>query len=272
MTTVRVAADAPSRVRWARELIAYHELVYFLLWRDLKVRYKQTAFGAAWAVLQPLSLMLVFTVFLGKIVRVPSDGIPYPVFVYSALVPWTLFSQAFAGASNSLVDSANLITKVYFPRLALPLATSATFLLDFALATLVLFGLMAAYGIGLTWACLVLPAVAIWAYVTALAVGTFFAAVNVRYRDVRYAIPFLTQVWLFLSPVVYPSSLVPETWRWLYFLNPLAGVVETFRWALLQAPKPPASSVALSVLATVAALVLAAVYFQRHERSFADTI
>lgn len=270
--TVRISAGEAPRSRWLKELVDYHELVYFLLWRDLKVRYKQTAFGAAWAVLQPLSLMLVFTVFLGKIVRVPSDGIPYPVFVYSALVPWTLFTQSFLAASNSLVDSANLISKVYFPRIALPLASSATFLLDFALSLLVLFGLMAGYGIRPGWPCLLLPLLALWAYVTALAVGTFFSAVNVRYRDVRYALPFLTQVWMFLSPIVYPSSLVPSQWRALYFLNPVAGIAESFRWALLSAPAPPLRSMIASLLGTLVTLALAVRYFQSHERSFADTI
>jgi lipopolysaccharide transport system permease protein len=265
----------PSR-GWARlrlgEFWAYRELLYFLVWRDVKVRYKQTAFGVAWAVLQPLLLMTVFAVFLGKLARVPSDGVSYPVFVYAGLVPWTLFAQSLGGASESLVQNANLVAKVYFPRLVVPVAAGISFVIDFAISFALLLGLMVITGTEPTAHVAWLPLLVLLAVATSLAVGIWFAALNVRYRDIRYAIPFVVQVWLFSSPVIYPSSLIPGAWRTIYGLNPMVGVVEGFRWALLGTDTKPGPVIALSALATVVVLVGGLFYFQRTERTFADLI
>ncbi len=216
-----------------RELWAYRELLYFLIWRDVKVRYKQTALGAAWAIIQPFFTMIVFSLFFGSLAKVPSDGIPYPIFSYAALVPWTFFANGLNQSANSLVGSANLIKKVYFPRLAMPLAAVLSGVVDFALAFVVLLGLMAWFGVAPTGHVIWLPAFLVLALVSALGVGLWLAALNVQFRDVRYVVPFLTQFWLFATPIAYPSSLLPEPWRSLYGLNPMAGVVEGFRWALL---------------------------------------
>jgi len=254
------------------ELLRYHELLYFLVWRDLKVRYKQTLFGALWAVIQPLLLMVVFSLFLGRISGIGPAGIPYPVFVFAALVPWTLFAQSLVGSSNSLVEAANLIQKVYFPRLLLPLSAVGSYLLDFALAMLVLALIMLYFGLfpALTvlW---VIPLTAL-ALAVALGVGIWLSAVNVRYRDVRYAIPFLVQVWLFASPVAYSANFVPAEWQTIYYLNPMAGVIEGFRWALLGGAQPPLAALAISIAATAVVLVTGLLYFRRVERTFADVI
>ncbi len=270
VTTIRPASG--FSLRWFREVWAHRELLFFLVWRDVKIRYRQTAFGAGWAVLQPLLMMAVFAVVFGRLARIPSDGVPYPVFAYTALVPWIFFSQALGGAANSLVDSAGLVSKVYFPRVVVPLAKVGSYLLDLLISSLLVLGMAALYGQPLGWRLLWLPAFALLAVVLAAALGSALAAVNVRYRDVRYAVPFLIQVWLFASPVVYPASLIPAGWRWLYWLNPMAGVVEGFRWAVLRVPLPPGGPLALSVLATVLLLAAAMVYFQRVERTFADVI
>jgi lipopolysaccharide transport system permease protein len=265
----------PGRLKFGanlRELWQYRELLYFLVWRDIKVRYKQTAFGAGWAIGQPLLLMVVFAIFLGQLIHVPSDGVPYPIFAFTALIPWTLFAQALSGAPNSLVSSANLLSKVYFPRLLLPTAVAASFLIDFALAMVVLAGMMVVYGIHPGAAIIWLPALTILAFASALGVGILFAAINVRYRDVRYAVPFLVQLWLFASPVGYPSSIVPSSWRFLYSLNPMVGVVEGFRWSLLGSTAPPLLALALSSVGTVIVLVVSVLYFQSVERRFADVI
>jgi lipopolysaccharide transport system permease protein len=255
-----------------RELWAYRELAYFFVWRDLKVRYKQTFFGALWAVIQPFMLMVVFTLFLGRISGIAPVGVPYPLFAFAALVPWTLFSQSLIGSSDSLVGASNLIQKVYFPRLLLPVAATGSYVLDFVIGMVVL-GLMMAYfgvlpSLGVLW---LIPLTAL-ALTASLAVGVWLAAINVRYRDVRYAVPFLVQVWLFASPVAYSADVVPAAWRTILALNPMAGVTEGFRWALLGQGAPPLGAVLVSSAVTVVVLVLGLAYFRRVERTFADVI
>jgi len=254
-----------------RDLWLYRELLYFLTWRDIKVRYKQTVLGAAWAILQPFFTMVVFSIFFGRLAQVPSDGIPYPIFAYCALVPWSYFAGALDRAGNSLVGSANLITKVYFPRLAIPISAVLAGLLDFGIAFVVLLGMMFYYGTAPTAAVLTLPLFLLLAIATALAVGLWLSALNVQYRDVRYTIPFLTQLWLFATPIAYSSSLVPEQWRALYGLNPMAGVVEGFRWALL-GKEPPGPLLAVSVIVVLLLLIGGLYYFRRMEKTFADVV
>jgi lipopolysaccharide transport system permease protein len=254
------------------DLWEYRELLYFLIWRDIKVRYKQTALGAAWAVLQPFLTMVVFSVFLGRLGKIPSDGIPYPIFAYTALLPWQLFAHALTQSGTSIVANQGLITKVYFPRLIIPIASALAGLVDFAIAFAVLLGLMLFYGIMPTAAIAALPVFLLLAIVTALAVGLWLSALNVQYRDVRYTITFLTQFWLFATPVAYPSSLIPEPWRALYGLNPMAGVVEGFRWALLGSAPDPGPLLAVSVLAVMGLLIGGLMYFRRLESTFADVI
>ena len=252
------------------ELWEYRELLYFLVWRDIKVRYKQTALGALWAVLQPVMTMLVFSIFFGRLAKVPSDGIPYPVFVYTALLPWQLFAFALTESANSLVGSQNLIKKVYFPRLVVPISSVLAGVVDFAISFVVLLGLMAYYGIRPTGAVLVLPLFVIFAVAAALSVGLWLSALNVQFRDVRYTIPFLTQFWMFATPVAYPSSLVPEHWRPLLGLNPMAGVVSGFRWALLGQRNAPGPLLWVSIAAVVLLLIGGLMYFRRMESTFAD--
>lgn len=274
-TELRVTRIRPSRGWRAlglRELWEYRELLWFLVWRDVKVRYKQTLLGAGWAILQPVATMVVFSLFFGRLAGVPSDGLPYPIFSFAALVPWTFFAQGVSQAANSLVGSQNLITKVYFPRPAIPIATVLAGLTDFALAFGVLLIMMLAYGIVPGPEALALPLLLLLALVTALGTGLWLSALNVRFRDVRYIVPFLTQLWLFLTPIAYPSSLLGEPWRTIYGLNPMAGVVEGFRWALLGTGKPPGPMLAASVLAAFVLLTSGALYFRRAERTFADVI
>ena len=265
------AADSPLG-KHLRDLWAYRELLYFLAWRDLKVRYKQTALGAAWAVIQPFFTMVVFSIFFGYLGKIPSDGIPYPIFAYSALLPWSLFAHALNESSNSLVNNQGLITKVYFPRLIIPIAPLFVGLVDFGIAFIVLIGMMLFYGITPGVAILAAPPFVLLALLTALAVGMWLSALNVQYRDVRYTIPFLTQLWLFATPVAYPSSLLPEPWRSVYGLNPMAGVVEGFRWALLGRTSAPGSLIVISVVAVLALLIGGLWYFTRMEQTFADVV
>jgi lipopolysaccharide transport system permease protein len=218
------------------ELWEYRELFYFLTWRDIKVRYKQTLLGASWAIIQPLFTMLVFSLFFGRLAGIPSDDIPYPIFAFAALVPWTFFANSLSQASNSLVQGSNLIKKVYFPRLALPISSVLAGIVDFFLAFGVLIVMMAIYGIAPTWRVIVLPLLLLLAFITALGVGLWLSAMNVRYRDVRYAVPFLIQFWMLATPIAYPSSMLSEPWRTVYGINPMVGVVEGFRWALLHDP------------------------------------
>lgn len=252
------------------ELWAYRELLYFLVWRDIKVRYKQTALGAAWAVLQPVLTMLVFSVFFGRLAKVPSDGVPYPIFAYCALLPWQLFAYALTESANSLVGSQNLIKKVYFPRLVVPLSSVLAGLVDFGISFGVLLCLMVYYHIVPTWAVALLPLFIVLALAAALSVGLWLSALNVEFRDVRYTIPFLTQFWLFATPVAYPSSLVPARWRPLLGLNPMAGVVDGFRWALLGQTGAPGPLLWVSIGAVVVLLFGGLMYFRRMESTFAD--
>ncbi len=255
-----------------RELWEYRELLYFLTWRDIKVRYKQTVLGAAWAVIQPFFTMVVFSLFFGKLAKVPSDGIPYPIFAYAALVPWTFFANGLSQSSNSLVGSANLIKKVYFPRLVVPLSSVFSGVVDFVLAFIVLLGMMAYFGTWPTINALYLPLLLLLAWVTALGVGLWLSAMNVQFRDVRYTVPFLTQFWMFATPIAYPSSLLSEPWRTVYAVNPMVGVVEGFRWALLGTDTAPGPIIAVSSFAAVGLLVSGAFYFRRMEKTFADVV
>jgi homopolymeric O-antigen transport system permease protein len=261
--------------RWAafdlRELWSHRELLYFLSWRDVKVRYKQTLLGAAWAVLQPLLGMVVFTLFFGKLAKVPSDGIPYPIFAYAGLLPWTFFSNAVTSSGNSLVGSSALITKVYFPRMIIPGAAISAGLVDFGIASLILVAMMAYYGVGLSASAVMLPPLVLLTAIFAMAVGMWMSALNVRYRDVRYALPFLIQLWMFATPIIYPASLVPARWRWLLWLNPLAGLIEGFRSALFERPFAWVA-LAGSAMVALGSLVYSAWAFRQMEREFADII
>jgi lipopolysaccharide transport system permease protein len=264
----------PSRAWVAlniKELWAYRELLYFLTWRDVKVRYKQAVLGIAWAVIQPLATMVIFTVFFGKLARMPSDGIPYPIFSYAALLPWMFFLNAVTNSSNSLIGSANLITKVYFPRLIIPGAAVVAALVDFGIAFVVFVGLFGYYRYSLTWSVLLFPVLVVLTVLLALGVGLWTAALNVKYRDVRYALPFALQLWMFATPVIYPSSLMPEKWRWVLAVNPLTGVIEGFRSSLLGRPLMW-GALGYSAAITVLVVVYAAFYFRRTERHFADIV
>lgn len=255
-----------------RELWAYRDLLYFLTWRDVKIRYKQAALGVGWAVIQPLMTMVIFSVIFGQLANLPSDGIPYPVFSFAALLPWQLFSGALTRAGTSLVGSSNLITKVYFPRLVIPLSAVLGGMVDFSISFLVLLGLMAHFGIGLTAAALTLPLFVLLSLVTALAVGLWLSALNVQYRDVQHIIPFLVQAWMYASPVAYAISLIPSgKWRILYGLNPMAGVIQGFRWALL-GTAPPDALMAVSSVTVLVLLLGGLLYFRRMEERFADVV
>ena len=254
------------------ELWEYRELFYFLIWRDIKVRYKQTVLGATWAIIQPFFTMVVFSLFFGKLAKMPSDGIPYPIFAYAALVPWTFFAYGLNQSSNSLVGNANLIKKVYFPRLVVPISSVIGGVVDFVLAFVVLLGMMLFYGIFPTVNILWLPFLLLLAFATALGVGLWLSALNVQFRDVRYTVPFLTQFWLFATPIAYPSSLLSEPWRTVYGINPMVGVVEGFRWALLGTDTAPGLIIVISTLAAVITLTTGAFYFRRMEKTFADIV
>ncbi len=274
------ATEAALRIEpshgWASlrldELWRYRELVYFLTWRDIKVRYKQTLLGAAWAILQPLLTMLVFSLFLGRLAKVPSDGVAYPLFCLTGLIPWTFFALALMQSSNSLVGSANLITRVYFPRLAVPLASVLGGGVDFLVAFGFLLAMMAYFGAAPTWNVLYLPLFFLLTVVTALGAGLWLSALNVQFRDIRYVLPFLSQFWMIATPVAYPSSLLGEPWRTLYALNPMAGVVEGFRWALLGTHTAPGPMVAVSSLVAAGLLLSGTIYFRYMEKTFADVV
>lgn len=255
-----------------RDLWEYRELLFFLTWRDVMVRYKQSILGIGWAILQPLLTMVVFTLVFGNFAKIPSDGLPYPVFSYTALLPWTLFAQAISRSGASLVGSAHLITKVYFPRLIIPLSATLAPLVDFGFAFVILLGMMVWFGITPTAGILVLPLFILLAMATALAVGLWLSALNVRYRDVAYLIPFIVQLWMYASPVVYPVSIVPEQWRWLFGLNPMTGVIEGFRWALLGKANPDFGVIVISAGIVLALLIAGLVYFNRTESTFADVV
>jgi len=273
--STKVLRIEPSR-GWVslrlREVWEYHELLYFLIWRDVKVRYKQTVLGGAWAILQPFFTMVVFSLFFGRLAKMPSDGIPYPIFTYTALVPWMFFSQGLNQAANSLVGNSNLIRKVYFPRLIIPLASVCGGLVDFALAFAVLLVMMLYYGIAPTAHVVWLPLLLALSLVTSLGVGLWLSALTVTFRDVRHIVPFIVQFWMFATPVAYPSSLLHEPWRTVYGLNPMTGVIEGFRWALLGSKSQPEGIILVSALAAVLILVSGAYYFRRVEKSFADVV
>ena len=260
---------APLRLK---ALWRYRELLYFLTWRDIKVRYKQTALGATWAIIQPLLTMVIFTVVFGHFARVPSDGVPYPLFSYCALLPWTFFAYAMGQSANSLVSNANLISKVYFPRLAIPIAASLAGLVDFAIAFVVLLGMMVFYHVIPTAAVVTLPLLLLLALAAALAVGIWLSALNVQYRDVRYTVPFLTQVWLYATPIAYPAGIIRGKWHLIFALNPMTGVVEGFRWAILGKGGLDGASLAISSAVTVVALIGGLFYFRRMEQRFADVV
>jgi lipopolysaccharide transport system permease protein len=254
-----------------RGLWAYRELLYFLTWRDVKVRYKQTLLGAAWAILQPLLTMLIFTLLFGQLAGIPSDGIPYPIFAYAGLLPWTFFSNAVTNSGNSLVGSSNLITKVYFPRMIIPSAAVAAGLVDFGIAFLLLVVLMVYYHIRVSWIVLMLLPLTLLITLLALGVGMWLSALNVRYRDIRYALPFLIQLWMFTSPIIYPVSLLPAKWRWLLALNPLTGIIAGFRASIFGLPLDW-QALGVSTGITLVLLVYSAFSFRRMEKSFADIV
>jgi lipopolysaccharide transport system permease protein len=255
-----------------RELWQFRELVYFFVWRDIKIRYKQTAIGAAWAVLQPVMTMLVFSLFFGRLAKIPSGGVPYPIFYLSALLPWMYFAGALQNATNSVVEQQRVITKVYFPRLVLPLSAVVSGLLDFAIGFVVFLFMMLLYRIAPGRAVLLFPVFLLLAVATALGVGLWLSALNAVYRDVRYVVPFLIQFWMFVSPVAYPTSLVPERWRWLYGLNPMAGVIEGFRWALTGKGQPPSLLLAVSAGAVFVVLIGGMAFFRNMEATIADVV
>lgn len=282
-TTEEITLIRPAR-GWAAlnlfELWRYRELIYFLIWRDVKVRYKQTALGILWAVLQPIMTMLVFNFIFGNLAKVPTDGVPYPIFSFTALLPWGLFTKAIGDAGRSLIQNRTMITKVYFPRLVIPMASVFSGLVDFAISFLVLAGLMlyyhltpdSGYQIELSWRWLTLPLFLLLGMVTSLAVGLWLSALNVIYRDVNYIIPFLTQFWLFITPVGYPTKIFSETAQFFIAINPMTGVVEGFRWALLGANSTHSSLLAVSIAISTLALIGGLYYFRRMERTFADEI
>jgi len=254
------------------ELWRYRELLYFFVWRDIKIRYKQTVIGAGWAIIQPFCTMVVFSLFFGMLAKIPSEGLPYPVFYYSALLPWTYFANALGQATHTMVENQRVITKVYFPRVILPVAAVVSGLVDFAIALIILIAMMLFYGIIPTGAAILLPLLLLLGITTALAAGLWLSALNAIYRDVRYAVPFLIQFWMFASPVAYPSSLVPEKWRWLYGLNPMAGVIEGFRWSLTGQGQAPGQLMIASVVAVLLVLIGGLIYFQKMEGTVADVI
>jgi lipopolysaccharide transport system permease protein len=271
----RITVIKPSP-RWphldVREFWHFRELFLMLVWRDVKVRYKQTFIGVAWAVIQPVMLMIVFSLVFGKFAQFSSEGLPYQVFAYSGLLPWSYFAGALALSATSVVSNVNLVTKVYFPRVFLPFAASAVPLIDFAIAFLVLIGLMVWFDTGVSPMVFLMPVFVVLAFVTSLGVGLFLSAVNVRYRDVPYAIPFLLQLWMWLSPVAYAVTALPERFQWIFALNPMTGVINGFRWSLLDTPAPSPGQLALSVAAAITFFILGLGYFRRSEPKFADTI
>lgn len=255
-----------------RELWSYRELLLFFVWRDIKVRYKQTALGGAWALVQPVAQMVIFSIIFGNLAGIPSEGVPYPLFVFTGILPWTYFAGALAAVGISLVANSALMSKVYFPRLITPLTAAVTPLVDFAVASLVLAGLFVYYGTWPSWHVVAFPIFLLLAVLTALGAGLWIAGLSVRYRDVRFGLPFLIQIWLFVSPIVYPVSLVPERWRWLLSLNPMTGVLDGFRWSLLDRPAPELQVIGVSALAAVLLLGSGLLYFRRIERTFVDVI
>jgi lipopolysaccharide transport system permease protein len=271
-TVVRIEPPRTAFELRLAELWRYRELLYFFVWRDVKIRYKQTVIGVAWVVLQPLLTMLVFTLFFGRLAKLPSAGLPYPVFYFAALVPWIYFATALQATTNVVVENQRVITKVYFPRLVLPISTVLSGLVDFSIGFVVLAIFLAGYRIHPGFAVLWLPFFILLAIATALGVGLWLSALNALYRDVKYVTPFLVQFWMLASPVAYPSSLVPERWRWLYGLNPMAGVIDGFRWALTGHGQPPGPLLIASSIAVAIVLLAGLLFFNRMESSIADRV
>jgi lipopolysaccharide transport system permease protein len=271
LPVTQIQSSTPSTLG-LKEIWDYRELLYFLVWRDVKVRYKQTVIGAAWTVIQPLLTIVIFTLVFQNFVKMPSDGVPYPLFSFTGLLPWNYFAKALNNGINSVVGSANLITKVYFPRLILPISAVLSGLIDFGISFLCLLGMMIWFGLMPGWGVLALPLFLLLAVLTALSIGLWLAVINVRYRDVGQAIPFLIQLWLFVSPVAYPLSVVPEKWRVLYSLNPMTGVIEGFRWALLGKPMLDILPIAISIVVVLALLFAGTRFFRRMEETFADVV
>jgi len=257
---------------WMGDFWHYRELFFFFIWRDIKIRYKQTILGALWAIIQPFFTMIVFSLFFGRLAKMPSDGIPYPIFTYSALVPWTYFSVALSLTGNSLVSNSRLLTKVYFPRITIPAAATLSGLVDFGIASLVLIAMMAYYGIGLSWGLLLWPLLVIPLSMLALGTGMVVAALNVRYRDVKYTLPFVIQLWLFVTPIIYPTSIIPDRFRFLMALNPVGGIIEAFRASLLPERSVDWNSLGLSVSLSVLVFFIGLIYFSKFEKNFADII
>ena len=270
---VHIVADRGWAALSLKELWDYREVVFFLAWRDIQVRYKQTILGAAWAIIQPFTSMVIFSIIFGRIAKMPSDGIPYPIFSYAALVPWMFFADSVGKASNSLVGSAGIMTRIYFPRLAMPISATLGNFVDFGLAFLVLLGMMVYFGVAPTANVVWLPLLLLLALATALGVSFVLAAMNVQFRDVKYAVPFLIQSWMFATPVVYPASLIKDPfWQAIYALNPMVGVIEGFRWALLGTDTAPGLSIIVSSIVAACLLIGGALYFKRMERTFADVV
>lgn len=260
------------KTEWLREFWHYRELFYFLVWREVKIRYKQTVLGGTWAIIQPFFTMIVFTLFFGRLAKMPSDGIPYPIFSYSALLPWIYFSVALANAGNSLISNANLITKVYFPRATIPASAVLSGLVDFGIASVVLLGLMGYYRVQPSWELLLWPVLIAPLVLLAIGVGMILAALNVRYRDIRYAIPFCIQLWLFVTPIIYPTSIIPERFRILSAFNPLSGIIEAFRASLLPSRYIDWPLLGISAFMTLFIFALGTIYFRKTERTFADIV
>ena len=272
-TTIYIKPSAGMAALNLRDMWVYRELIYFMIWRELKVRYKQTLLGALWAIIQPVMTMIVFNFLFGKVAKVPTDGIPYPIFAYSALLPWGLFTAALNQGSRSLTSNNNMISKIYFPRLILPISSVLSGLVDFAISFVILIGLMIYYKITPTWTALwALPLFTVLAILTALGVALWLSAINVKYRDVNYALPFLTQFWMFVTPVAYSAKVISDKWQLVYSLNPMAGVVNGFRWALLSSGTGPDTALWVSVGISMLVLVSGLFYFRGMERTFADTI
>ncbi|MGH9744584.1 MAG: ABC transporter permease [Candidatus Acidiferrales bacterium] len=272
LPVIRITPPARWWVLPLGELWDYRELVYFFVWRDVKVRYKQTVIGAAWAILQPLLTALVFSLVFGRLAHIPSEGLPYLIFNYSALLPWTYFASALQNSTTTIVENQRLVTKVYFPRLALPLSSVLSGLVDFGVSFLMFIVLMIYYRIHVGWAMLMMPVFLLLAVLTALGVGLWLSALNAIYRDVRYVVPFLIQFWMFASPVAYPSSLIDAKWRWLYGLNPMAGVIEGFRWSLTGRGTPPGRLIIISACVVLVVLASGLAYFQKMETTMADVV
>lgn len=272
ISTIRIAPSSAWRFLDLSEIWHYRELVFFLTWRDIKVRYKQTAIGVLWAVIQPLAMMLVFSLFFGRLAKIPSEGVPYPVFAFAALLPWQLFARAITDSSNSLVTDQRLITRVYFPRIIVPTASIVGAVVDFGISLVVFLGVMLLYGVTPSVNIVFLPLFLLLMMTTALGIGYWLSALNIEYRDVTYALPFLAQIWMFLSPVVYPSSMVPEKYRLIYGLNPMAGVVEGFRWSFLGVGEGPSPMLGVSALISLTLFLSGIYWFRRREGTFADTV